>query len=102
MLDVQILPFKSAEFLQNGNYGNNTDNYVLQQNPNNYFKMYFFPLIECRIYRSKVNPNPLVYSCTSNLYIPSTIKTQMIFVLLFSLGRLGFQGSTETFRDFAN
>ena len=27
MLGVQIQPFNSAEFLQNGNYWNNTDNY---------------------------------------------------------------------------
>ena len=82
MLGVQIPPFNSAEFLQNGNYGNNTDNYS-NKILITISKYIFFPLIECRIHRSKANPNPLMYSCTSKVKYPQYYKTQTAILRVF-------------------
>ena len=100
MLGVQIPSFNS-EFLQNGNHGNNTDNYS-NKILITVSKSIFFLSLNAEFTDLKLIQIRWCTLVLLKLNIPSTKKTQMIFVLLLSLGRLGFQGSTETFSDFAN
>ena len=60
--------------------------------PTSHYLIYYMALSRCLL-------------CTlplfSKLYIPSTIKTQLNCILFLFLGRLGRQGSTEHFCNFA-
>ena len=87
MLGVQIPSFNS-EFLQNGNHGNNTDNYS-NKILITVSKSIFFLSLNAEFTDLKLIQIRWCTLVLLKLNIPSTIKTQMIFRSFAVFGQIG-------------